>query len=203
MTLCDLASIYEKQLLCNYYFIFSDTHRRIYTLGANKHNFLHLTGIQRCQEFKNVKAKDFFGKCKLSDQDINSLSFNSKQDRKLVQLKTEAFYNCYAAIHNFKSIYISENSIICAVPFTYDNKEKIFSISFICEDNSIWVPVSIKVDKDLASSKEMDSKNLAQISRVAEIKKEVALAAMKKYDKGIMDVQEFISKKYSPIYKFD
>ena len=195
MTLDSLAAIYKEQLLDKLYFIIVEYPRRMYVLNSSKANFLHLTGLQRSEEFKHFKPKEFWEFCVHDNREISSLTFQNGPDRNMALLKTSTFDNCYKAIHNLGPTYVSDKNLICATECTNIGKKKLFSISFLKQSDETWCPVTVQVDKDIESSTMIKQNEWVLASNILDADKETVIKAMRKYDKTVNEVKELVMKK--------
>ena len=196
MTLDNLANIYQHQLLDTMYFMFVEYPKSLFVINSNKSNFMHLTGLQRCAEFKHYKPSGFFDFCLHDSREVSSLNFTTRADRNMVLLKTNTFDNCYKAIHNPSSIYVSNKNLICVTMCTNNGKIKLFSIAFVQDRNdTTWHPATIQVDKNRESSVILKSARPIIITKVQEANKRGVLEAMRKNGKTLEDVKNFFIKR--------
>lgn len=157
MNLYDTALIYKTQLLEKTYTIKTETNKII--IQALEKNFLHLTGIQRANEFRNVtNASDFYNDClqqKYTKRTLN-YSYKNKSDRNIVDMKISNFDKIESAILNAPILYYTKDENnndgkAISVSFQIKNKNKFIILVFKPDINSqYYVPTSIQLDQNLS-----------------------------------------------------
>lgn len=157
MNLYDAALIYKTQLLEKTYIIRTDTNEII--IQASEKNFLHLTGIQRANEFHNVKsASDFYNDCLQQRYTKRPLdySYKNKGDRNIVDMKISNFDKIESAILNAPILYYTKDENnkdgkAISVSFQIKKKNKFVTLVFKSDvSNSYYVPTSIQLDQNLS-----------------------------------------------------
>lgn len=201
MTLDKLANIYEDQLLSKLYFIVEK--ETVYIINSKKQNFMHLTGLQRSREFKNIPKLNFFDLCKNDYRNVTELTFNNRNDKNLCTLKTDNFSYIQDALTNIKSIYINKETDIVTCSTNALANGRTFSISFLHDDSNqkFYVPFTLQVDQSLEQSNYIKPENLAKVYESLIGEKKGILEAIKIHNKAIEDVKIYVLEKYNPLAK--
>lgn len=173
MNLYDIALLFKAQLLDKLYIV--TTQNQEIHIRTFPRNLLHLTGLQRTKEFKTIKNPvSFYDDCinKKYLKETIYYTYNTHQDRNIVDMKISVFDKIQDTILNAPILYHTKDSKgniskAVSVSFAIKNKNKYVTIVFKPDKiTSFYVPVSIQLDQNLlrgVASKSYNQENITNV----------------------------------------